>query len=326
MSKISVIVPCYYNEENIPVTGQKLIDNEKLFPDNTLFEYIFVDDGSGDQTLKELYLFKNKHSSKVKVIKLAGNVGSYNAVVAGMENATGDCTIIISADLQDPIEMMPVMYKHWLDGIKLVIGSRLDRNESWLQKAISNTFHNLMRRFALQNVPQGGFDYVLFDKEIRERIVEMQERNTNIFYLMAWMGYTYVNIPYIRKERELGVSRWTLSKKIKLFIDSFVSFSYIPLRMISILGITLGLGAFFYGIYVILAKILGFVDIEGWTALMVVVLFVSSFQMIALGIIGEYVWRGLDASRKRPLYIIEKERSNSKSRAPMQKIERIENV
>lgn len=309
MSTISVIIPCYFNEENIPVTGLRLIENEKNFPADTKFEYVFVDDGSEDHTLEALYKFHAQYPEKVKVIKLAGNVGSYNAVVAGMEYATGDCTVIIAADLQDPPELMSEMFGYWKKGLKLVIGSRQDREESWLQKKFSNAFHGMMKRFALKNVPNGGFDYVLFDREIREKIVAMQERNTNVFYLMAWMGYTYINIPYVRKQREIGTSRWTLSKKIKLFIDSFVGFSYFPLRLISVTGITLGILALIYAIYILLARLTGIIDVEGWSTLMTAILFIGAFQMIALGIIGEYVWRGLDAARKRPLYVVEEVRN-----------------
>ena len=307
MSKISIIIPCYFNEENIPVTSLELISNEKNFPENTEFEYILVDDGSKDNTLQELIKFKNQYPDKVKILKLAGNVGSYNAVVAGMEYATGDCTVIIAADMQDPIELMPAMMKHWESGFKLVIGSRSDREEGFMQKFFSNTFHSFMKKFALSNVPDGGFDYVLFDKQIREEIVKMQERNTNIFYMMAYLGYEYVNIPYIRRKREIGTSKWTLSKKIKLLIDSFLSFSFFPLRAITVTGFILGGLSLLYALFIILMRFLGDVKVEGWSAIMVVVLLVSSFQMVALGIIGEYVWRSMDASRKRPLYVVEKE-------------------
>lgn len=306
MPKISIIIPCYYNEENIPVTMQELIKNEELFPPEVAFEYILVDDGSKDNTLAEIKKAVSLYPGKVKALKLAGNVGSYNAVVAGMEHATGDCSVIIAADLQDPPELMLQMYHYWKKGFKLVIGNRQDREESTMQKFFSNTFHSLMKKIALKNIPDGGFDYVFFDRQIREEVVKMGERNSNIFYLMTWMGYDYINIPYVRKRREIGTSRWTLQKKVKLLIDSLLSFSYFPIRAISVTGICLGLGAFAYGLYIILCRLFGSIDVEGWSALMVVVLFVSSFQMIALGIIGEYVWRGLDASRKRPLYIIEK--------------------
>jgi polyisoprenyl-phosphate glycosyltransferase len=307
MSKLSIIIPCYYNEENIPVTMQELVKNERLFPQEVSFEYILVDDGSKDNTLAEIRKTRALYPDKITALKLAGNVGSYNAVVAGMEYATGDCTVIIAADLQDPPELMVQMYGYWKKGFKLVIGNRQDREESAMQKFFSNTFHSLMKKIALKNIPDGGFDYVFFDRQIREEVVKMGERNSNIFYLMTWMGYDYINIPYVRKKREIGTSRWTLQKKVKLLIDSLLSFSYFPIRAISVIGICLGIGAFMYGLYIIISRIFfGNIDVEGWSALMVVLLFVSSFQMIAIGILGEYVWRGLDASRKRPLYIVEK--------------------
>ncbi|MFQ3575271.1 MAG: glycosyltransferase family 2 protein [Cytophagales bacterium] len=306
MNKISIIIPCYFNEENIPVTSQKLIVNELLFDEDVSFEYVMVDDGSKDNTLDKLLEFKSKYPDKVKVIKLAGNVGSYNAIVAGMEYASGDCNVVIAADLQDPPELMVDMYKHWKNGFKLVIGSRSDREETWSEKIFSNTFHYLMKKFAIKNVPSGGFDYVMFDKIIKNEIVNLKERNTNIFYLMTWMGFTYVNIPYVRKEREIGVSRWTLSKKIKLLVDSFVSFSFLPLRFITVSGLLFGFFALIYAIFIIMMKFLGGIAVEGWSAIMIVILVVSSFQMIALGILGEYIWRTLDASKKRPLYFVEK--------------------
>jgi polyisoprenyl-phosphate glycosyltransferase len=134
----------------------------------------------------------------------------------------------------------------------------------------------------------------------------LDEKNTNSLYLLIWLNYDYVAIPYTRQERTIGKSRWTLNKRLKLFIDSFVSFSYTPLRFITVSGLILGLIAFMYALYVVFAKLTGKVDVEGWTAMMVVFLVVSSFQMIAIGIIGEYLWRNLEASRKRPPYIIEK--------------------
>lgn len=312
MPKLSIIIPCYYNEENLPVTWPKLVENEALFPAELEFEYVFVDDGSKDNTLAELLKIHEQCPEKVKVVKLAGNVGSYNAIVAGMEFATGDCNAITAADLQDPPELMVQMYGHWKKGFKLVIGNRQDREESATQKFFSNTFHKLMKKIALKNIPDGGFDFVFFDKQVKEEVLKIKENNSNVFYLMTWMGYDYVNIPYVRRSREIGTSRWTLKKKIKLLIDSLLAFSYFPIRAISVIGLLLGTFAFLYGLYILAYRLFGNIEVQGWTALMLVLLFVSSFQMIALGIIGEYVWRGLDASRKRPLYIVDKYFNNSR--------------
>jgi glycosyltransferase involved in cell wall biosynthesis len=306
MPKLSVIIPCYYNEGNIPVTAQALIANEAGFPADVTFEYVMVDDGSGDDTVRELIRFRDQYPDRVQVVELVSNVGSYNAIVAGMAHATGDCMAIITADMQDPPELMVQMYEYWLKGFKLVIGNRQDREETGMQKWFAQLFHKIMKKVALSNIPDGGFDFVFFDRQVCDEVVRLQERNSNIFYLMVWLGFTYVNIPYVRRKREIGKSRWTLQKKVKLFIDSILSFSFFPIRLISILGMMLGGVAMFYGLYILIMKALGNINAAGWTTLMVVVLFVSAFQMVALGIIGEYVWRGLDAARQRPLYVVKK--------------------
>lgn len=304
MPKLSIIIPCYFNEGNIPITSRELIANESLFPSDLSFEYVLVDDGSGDGTLQELLKFQGAYPNKVRVVELAGNVGSYNAIVAGIEQATGDCMAIITADMQDPPELMVQMYDYWTKGLKLIIGNRQDREETGFQQLFAKAFHVLMKKIALSNIPDGGFDFVFFDRQVGEHILELKERNSNLFYLMVWLGYPYVNIPYVRRRREIGKSRWTIQKKIKLFIDSILAFSFFPIRTISVLGVGMGLVALSYALYILGVKVLGGIEVEGWTTLMVVLLFVSAFQMIALGVIGEYVWRGLDAARKRPLYVV----------------------
>ena len=306
MPKLSIIIPCYYNEENIPATAARLLDNEKNFQKEVEFEYVMIDDGSKDKTYDRLIDFYNYNKGKVIVIKLAGNVGSYNAILAGMKYATGDCCVVISSDLQDPPELIPKMYNYWSGGTKLVIANRSDRRDGFLSSLFANFFHSLTKRFALKKLPKGGFDFVLFDKALKEEVVKMEEKNTNTLFLLMWLGYDFITIPYTRAKREIGKSKWTFSKKIKLFIDSFVAFSFFPIRLISVIGLLLGLVSLLYGIYILIAKITGRVEVQGWTSMMVVFLFVSSFQTIALGIIGEYVWRTLDASRKRPNFTIDK--------------------
>lgn len=306
MPKLSIIIPCYYNEKNIPVTAAELIANEKLFPAGVSFEYVMVDDGSKDNTLQALIAFRDQYPEKVKIVKLSGNFGSYNAIQAGMKYATGDCNVVIAADLQDPPDLMVKMYEHWLKGIKLVLANREDREDPFLSKLFASQYQKLIKKYALPNLPDGGFDYCLFDKQLKDEVVTMQERNTNSLYLLLWLKYEFVCIPYKRRERKIGKSSWTMRKKIQLFIDSFVSFSYAPLRFITISGLLLGIGSLCYAIYVLWAKLAGRVEVEGWTAMMMVFLLVSSFQMIAIGIIGEYLWRNLDATRKRPAYIVDK--------------------
>jgi dolichol-phosphate mannosyltransferase len=305
MPKLSIIIPCYYNELNIPVTSKELIENEINFPKETSFEYVMVDDGSKDNTWEKLLEFKQSYPEKVTLVKLSGNFGSYNAMLAGMTVATGDCNIIIAADLQDPISLMPKMMEFWQKGIKLVMGNREDRNDPLLSKIFANTFQFLIRKYALQNLPKGGFDYVLFDKKLKDEVLAIDEKNSNSLYLLIWLKYEYVTIPYRRMERKLGKSRWTIKKKIKLFVDSFVAFSFLPIRIITVSGFIIGGIAIVYALFILYNRFIGNIEVEGWTAMMLVFLFISAFQMVAVGILGEYLWRTLDASRKRPNYVIE---------------------
>ncbi len=305
MSLVSVIIPCYFNQDNVANTYREISKEfEKI---QTRFEIVFVDDGSQDNTYGALLKLKELHPQNIKIIKLVRNVGSYTAILAGMSKASGDCMAVISADLQDPPELLTQMYAHWQKGLKLVLAAREKRNDGLFNNTFSNVYHSLIRKFAIPGIPKGGFDFVLFDKELRDRVLEMNERNTNTLYLLPWLGYSYVTIPYERRKREIGKSRWTLSKKVKLFIDSFVSFTYFPIRAISFGGILLGLCSIVYLMYILYSKITGQIQIEGWTAMMVTMLAVAAFQMIAIGIIGEYVWRCLDIVRNRPQYVIEKE-------------------
>lgn len=306
MPKITVITPCYFNELNIPDYANRMIENEKIFPTDVTFEYLLIDDGSKDGTWNEMVKFQILYPEKVKIIKLVRNFGSTNAVFSSLPYSTGDCNVVISADLQDPPELILKMYENWQKGFKLVLANRTNREEPFLQKFVSNTTHKLVQKFGLKNLPDGGFDMNLFDVEIKDILIKMDEKNTFFPFLLMWLGYEFVSIPYVRRKRELGTSTYTLSKKIKAFVDSFVAFSFFPIRLISVLGLILGILAFIYGLIVIFGKVFGFVDSTGWSSMMVVILFVSSFQMIALGIIGEYVWRGLEASRNRPSYLIEK--------------------
>lgn len=306
MAKISIIIPCYYNEGNIPITAKKLLENESLFDKDLEFEYVMVDDGSKDNTFSELLKFKNQYPYKVKLVKLSGNFGSYNAIIAGMEYAEGDCNVVLSCDLQDPPELIVNMYNHWKNGIKLVLANREKRDDGLLSNFISNFYQKMIKKYGIESLPDGGFDFCLFDKAIKNEILKLKEHNTNALYLMVWMKYEYVNIPYHRQKREIGQSKWTFSKKLKLFVDTFVSFSFTPIRLITVMGIFIGLAAIIYAGIIIFERLSGNIETEGWTALMVVLLLVSSFQIIALGVLGEYIWRVLDASRKRPLYIVDK--------------------
>lgn len=304
MKKCSIIVPVYFNEQNLPETIPELLKLNDKIKDYEL-ELIFVDDGSKDRSFEILLEYKKKYPNIIKVVKLTRNFGSHAAIQAGMKVSTGDCVGKISADLQDPPELFIDMIKHWEKGIKAVFAIRKDRKDPFFSKIIANTTYSLVRRHAMPDYPKHGFDFFLVDKKIVEEFNKIQEKNTNIYGLIFWLGFEYITIPYVRRKRKKGSSKWTFNKKIKLFIDTFVGFSYFPIRILSLLGIIVALGSFVYGTYVFYNGYVGNIVVEGWTATMVVLLFTSGIQMIMIGVVGEYLWRTLDQVRKRPSYVID---------------------
>jgi dolichol-phosphate mannosyltransferase len=299
----SIVVPIYFNELNIPHTVPRLIGLQEQLNDYNL-ELIFVDDGSKDSSL-QLLLEEKKKDSRIKVIRLSKNFGSMSAIQAGLKYAKGDCVGIISADLQDPPELFIDMIQSWEKGNKVVIAARADREESMSQKMFANTYYYLMDKFAIKGYPKGGFDFVLVDKQVVQEVLDIGEKNTNVMSLIYWLGHDRESFSYTRQERKLGKSRWTFSKKLKLFIDSFVSFSYAPIRFMSLIGFLTAFISFLYGIFAVINAILGTIDLQGWTSIIAIVTFLLGLIMIMLGIIGEYLWRILDESRKRPAYIID---------------------
>ncbi|UHA71664.1 glycosyltransferase family 2 protein [Paenibacillus sp. 481] len=299
----SILVPIYYNELNIPNTVPRLKNLQQLLPEYEL-EFVFVDDGSGDKSL-QLLLEEKEKDSRIKIVKLSKNCGSMAAIQAGLHHIDGDVVGIISADLQDPPELFADMLGHWEKGNKVVLATRQDREESISQKAFSNTYYYFMDKLAIKGYPQGGFDFVLVDRQVVRELNQINEKNTNIMSLIYWLGHDRTMIPYTREERKLGKSRWTLSKKIKLFIDSFVSFSYVPIRFMSLTGFIVAAFSFIYGIFVVINALTGVASIQGWTSIIALITFLIGLIMIMLGIIGEYLWRILDETRKRPAFIID---------------------
>ena len=226
---LSIVVPVYFNAMNLPDTIPQLLSLESQAHGLTL-ELVFVDDGSGDDSLAVLRSFQAQHPERIRIVKLTRNFGSMAAILAGLTVARGDCVGMIAADLQDPPELFLDMLAHWRAGSKAVFAVRTDREDSASQRLFARAYYSLIRRFALRDYPAGGFDFFLVDRQVVRDMVRIGEKNTNLMSLIFWLGYRPVMLPYVRRAREKGKSRWTLAKKIKLFIDSFVAFSYVPIR------------------------------------------------------------------------------------------------
>lgn len=303
MDKVSIIVPIYYNELNIPHLYEQM--KEKILSSTDFeAEIVCVDDGSKDGSYKALVELREK-DNRFKVVKLSRNFGSHTAILAGFAHATGDCMTMVAADLQEPLEIIIEMYEKWKQGKKVVIAVRKDREDGFFQKLFSNTYYSLMQKYALKDMPSGGFDCFFIDKKVRDVLVSMNEKNSSIVGQVLWAGFEMDKIYYVRKKREIGESKWTLSKKIKLFIDSFMAFSYVPIRFISTLGIFISIVGFILAVFLIVNKFMFNVPVQGWTTMMITLLMLSGIQMLTLGVIGEYLWRNFDESRGRPTYIVE---------------------
>lgn len=309
--KLSIIVPVYYNEMNLEDLYEKL--SNVVFPKLEDYELIFVDDGSKDSSYKKMKELQNKYP-KIKLIKLVKNYGSFVAILAGLSNCSGDCACAISADLQDPPEIILQMLEKLKGDVTTVLAVRKDREESFVQKFLSNTYYKLMNKFALSNMPKGGFDCFMINRKIIDYITDMKEKNTSLTGQVLWCSEKIERIYYVRKKREKGKSRWTLSKKIKYFIDSFVSFSYFPIRFMTFLGILFFTLSIISTIIFVLLKLNNIILVPGWTTLVVLILFTSGLQMFMTGILGEYLWRAYDEVRKRPVYLIEKIETCEKSK------------
>ena len=311
MKKISIIVPVYYNQDNLlPLYAD--LKEKVLSKINIEYELIFVDDGSKDKSYE---VMKNlaKLDENIKTIRLSRNFGEHSALLAGMSQCTGDCAVRKAADLQEPSEVILDMMKKYEEGNKAVLAVRADREEPITQKAFSNLYAFLMRKLALHNMPKGGFDTFLIDRQIIDLLVKMQEKNTSLMSQILWAGFETATVPYIRKKREIGKSRWTLSKKIKLAYDSLLSFSYFPIKMITSVGFLSFLISLILLVVIIGKKFAGIIDVEGYTSIIMIMLMGFGIIMLSIGVLGEYLWRTYDAARSRPPYIIEKVEKGDKS-------------
>lgn len=311
MKKISIIVPVYYNQDNLlPLYAD--LKEKVLSKINIEYELIFVDDGSKDKSYE---VMKNlaKLDENIKIIRLSRNFGEHSALLAGLSQCTGNCAVRKAADLQEPSEVILDMMKKYEEGNEVVLAVRADREEPITQKAFSDLYAFLMRKLALHNMPKGGFDTFLIDRQIIDLLVKMQEKNTSLMSQILWAGFETATVPYIRKKREIGKSRWTLSKKIKLVYDSLLSFSYFPIKMITSVGFLSFLISLILLVVIIGKKFAGIIDVEGYTSIIMIMLMGFGIIMLSIGVLGEYLWRTYDAARSRPPYIIEKVEKGDKS-------------
>ena len=305
MAKLSIIIPVYFNEKNLPPLYE---DIRKKIIEPGLFDYelIMVDDGSCDGSWSEMEKIAALDEN-VRIYHLSRNFGSHAAILCGLEHCSGDCAVVKAADLQEPTEIIIEMYRKWQEGNNVVLAVRKDREESFSQKFFANFYYSLVRTFALKKMPKNGFDIYLIDRKVINVLSLMDEKNSALTGQILWSGFTTAEVPYVRQERKIGKSRWTLQKKIKLVMDTLYSFSAVPITLVTLVGAFAFAASIIWGLVVLINKIAGNIPVSGFTTMFIFQLFSFGITMTTLGVIGGYLWRTFDASRNRPIYIIEKD-------------------
>ena len=301
---ISIVIPVYFNEQSLPILFESLLNIEsKLREKNVEMELIFVDDGSGDDSLKELLKIKELRK-ETRVIKLTRNFGSAHASKTGLQFVKGDCFLMLAADMQDPPELILEMVDKWLQGAKFIICKRRSRVDPVMSKLFGYIFYKLVRFFVVENYPSRGFDLALMDRAL---LSYLQNSSKNIYppLFAYWLGFQPEIILYVRQKRLFGKSRHTLSKRVKLFLDALLGFSVVPIRLISLIGFAVALVSFGYGALISVNALRGKTIVMGFATIVTILSFLLGLIIVMLGVIGEYIWRIFDEINKRPESVID---------------------
>jgi dolichol-phosphate mannosyltransferase len=299
--ELSVVIPVYNEEENIPVLYARL--QRALEDANINFEIVFVDDGSRDQSIAKLNEMAAS-DQRVTVVELARNFGHQVAITAGLDFARGKAVAVMDADLQDPPEVLPAFVAKWREGHEVVYAIRSRRPETWFLRASYAAFYRLLRRVANVEIPLDAGDFCVMDRRVVDLLKSMPERNRFVRGIRSWVGFRQVGLPFERHARHAGASKYTFGRLTLLALDGLFSFSYVPLRVITLLGLGVSFVSMLMAIFFFVKKFLYGLDPPGFATLIVSIFFLAGVQLITLGVIGEYVGRIFEEAKRRPLYVL----------------------
>lgn len=307
--RLSFVLPAYGEAESLALLFPRLLAQAPLADQ---IEVVVVDDHSPDTTFAVVREWAAR-DPRVRGVRLARNSGSHMAILCGLQAARGDAMIVLAADGQDPPEAAPELVAAWSEGAQVVWAVRDSReSESLPNRLASRLYYALMNRLTSVRLPPTGADFFLLDRRVLGALVAIPEHNVSIFALVVSLGFRQAEIRYAKQSRLKGRSKWTLRRKLRLFLDSLVAFSTLPLRLATGLGFAYAVGGFLYAAVLVANRLsdgalFGAVALTGWSALMVVLLVSSGSIMIVLGIFGEYLWRALEEVRGRPRFLVEDE-------------------
>lgn len=300
---LSLVIPVFRNEHSIPELVKVVSQLARAVPDD--LEVIFVDDGSPDQSQPILTRLLPEAGIRARVVTLSRNFGSFAAVRAGLAAGTGDFFAVMSADLQEPPEMVAEFFRLLRAGAHdVVVGTRNQRADSWTSRLTSTLFWGLYRLLVRRDVPSGGVDVFGCTREFRDHILELSESNSTLVGLIFWLGFRRGEVNYSRLPRRHGVSAWSFSRKVRYLLDSTFAFSDLPIRLLSLAGIVGMVVSVSLAVAVLAAKMGGQVNVPGYTATVLVVMFFGGLNSFGIGILGEYLWRTFENTKRRPGYIV----------------------
>lgn len=301
-SSISIVVPVYNEQEVLLEFHRRL--SAVLDTLNVRAQTIYVNDGSTDRTL-DLVSELCSRDARVAFLDLSRNFGKEIALTAGIDHAEGDAVIVIDADLQDPPELIPELLKHWLEGYDVVYAKRTTRDgESFLKKATAFIFYRLIRFVSRVNIPEDTGDYRLLSRRAVDSLKQLREQHRYMKGLFAWIGYPQKAVPYQRDARLAGTTKWNYWRLWNFALEGITSFTTAPLKIATYIGLITALGAFLYGIYIIVRTLIYGNPVAGYPSLLVAILFLGGMQLLSIGIVGEYLGRMFDETKKRPLYFL----------------------
>ena len=301
---LSVVVPAYNEREVLPIFHRRLSAVMEIH--GGAWEAVYVNDGSRDGTLtflEELAL----HDSHVSLVNLSRNFGKEAAMTAGLDHALGDAVVVIDADLQDPPELIPEMIALWRGGVDMVYAQRRTRaGESWIKRSTADGFYRLMRHVGRTPLPPNVGDFRLMSRRVVDAVLQLREQHRFMKGVFAWVGFPSAAVLYDRDPRAAGETKWNFWTLWNFSLDGITSYTVMPLKIATYLGLLVALAALLYGGAMILRTLLFGNPVPGYPSLMVVMLFLGGVQLITLGIIGEYLGRAFDETKHRPLYLVER--------------------
>lgn len=305
MKTVTLLIPCYNEEESIPYMRDALV---KLMNDNTRYQWevLFINDGSRDRTLS-LLEHLHQQDKRFCYVSLSRNFGKEAALLAGFDHARGDAVIIMDADLQHPPQVIPQMLAAWEEGYDDVYGKRLSRGrESWLRRKLSMSYYRLLQRMAHVDILPNVGDFRLLDRRCIEVLKQLRETERYTKGLYCWIGFNKKEVPFETQDRVAGKSTWSYRQLTGLAIDGIMSFTTAPLRISAFLGIVVSIAAFLYMCVVLAKTLLWGEPVAGYPTIVVLVLFLGGVQLISLGIVGEYLGKTFMEVKNRPVYVVDK--------------------